>query len=492
MRKIIILSLLSCVVLSACSTNPATGRREFSMVSEAQALALGAEAHQQVLQEFGVYGEKPELTELVTRIGRKIAAASDRPNLPWTFTILDTSMINAMALPGGYIYVTRGILERMNSEDELAGVIAHEIAHVAARHAEQRISQSQLAQFGLVLGSVIAGPSAAQTYGGLAQLGASLLFQRYSRQQETHADVLGTAYMTEAAYNPRGAENMLLVLQRLDNGEGSSIDRYFVDHPDPRKRVGDVRKKISELQGANSLIGTTALDRDKFIPELETLIVGASTLETTIRDNTVYQRRTGMILPLPNGWEAVVAPGALFQISPRDGKGTGLIVQQVPLARLQQQSADLQQAVRSALQRDNLTYQGSSSASARTGERFPIDVWSGRTRNGVVGVESTQFAMGDQAIIFLFINERPVRGQSELTSLMSSVTFDRERARQAEPPRMKIGQARSGEAWSDVARRATGRSEDATEVAHINGFDITSPVPMNTPLKLPQEVVSKR
>lgn len=187
-----VVAITLAVVTVACSTNPATGKREFNIVSESQEIAIGRQSHQQILEEFGVYREKPELNRLVERIGRDISARSERPNLPWTFTVLDTPMINAMALPGGYIYVTRGMLERVNSEDELAGVIGHEIAHVTARHSAQQISRAQLAQFGMVLGAVVAGPEALQQYGQLAQLGIGLLFQRYSRQQETQADLLGT------------------------------------------------------------------------------------------------------------------------------------------------------------------------------------------------------------------------------------------------------------------------------------------------------------
>jgi len=489
MRKSSALLVTLCLIHAGCSTNPATGKREFNIVSESQALAMGAQAHQQIIQEFGVYNEVPALNEMVTKMGRGLAAASDRPNLPWNFTILDAPMVNAMALPGGYIYVTRGILERMNSQDELAGVIAHEIAHVSARHAEQRMSQSQLAQFGLVIGSVLAGPAAAQAYGGLAELGATLLFQRYSRQQETHADVLGTAYMTEAGYNPHGAENMLLVLQRLDRGESSPLDRYFIDHPDPRKRVADVRGKIASLQQSSPAIGSAPLDRDTFVRKLDGIIVGASTLETTVTDEAVFQRRTGMIVPIPSGWQAVVPPGALFQMAPRKSRGTGLIVQQVPLIKLQG-GGNVQQAVRGALQQNRLTYQGSTNAASRSGERFTVDIWSGRTSNGVVRVESTQFAMGDQAVIFLFINERPERNRSELATVLDSMTFDRQRARSAEPARMKVGPPRANEDWASVASRATGNREDATEVANINGFDVSTPFPRNVLLKLPADVIA--
>ncbi|HEX6160907.1 MAG TPA: M48 family metalloprotease, partial [Thermoanaerobaculia bacterium] len=228
-----LLPLLLLITTVACSTNPATGRREFNLVSEQQEIAIGQQSHPAILEQFGVYNEKPELSRLVQDVGRRLAAESDRPNLPWTFTVLDTPMVNAMALPGGYIYITRGMLERINSVDELAGVLGHEIAHVTARHSAQQISRQQLAQFGMVLGAVLAGPEVAQQYGQIAEIGLGLLFQRYSRAQETQADLIGTEYIAESRFNPLGAERMLMTLQRLDKNPSGGLDRYFMSHPEP-------------------------------------------------------------------------------------------------------------------------------------------------------------------------------------------------------------------------------------------------------------------
>lgn len=483
--------IVSFVLLTAaCATNPVTGRKEFNLVSEQQELAIGRQQHQLIVEQFGVYDEKPELNAMVDRIGRKVAAVSDRPNLPWTFTLLDTPMINAMALPGGYVYVTRGILERMNSEDELAGVIAHEISHVAARHSAQQMSQAQLAQLGMVLGAVVAGPAATQAYGGLAQLGAQLLFQRYSRQQETQADLLGTAYMTEAGFNPRGAENMLIALQRLDTGKANGIDQYFMDHPDPGKRVNEVRSRIAQLQQQQPTIGTATLDRNDFVPQLAGMITGNSTLQTTVRDNVVYQRRYGMIVPVPAGWQATVSPGTLFTMAPPKVPNTGIVVQEVPVEKMRQYP-NAQTAVRSQLQKSGLRYLGSQQLRSRTGETFESDVWAARTRSGEIGVESTQFVQGDRVVIMLQISPRLDRGSTPLAQTIGSIEFDRARARAAEPERMKVERSRSSQSWTDIAVKATGDRTDAREVAAINGFDANAPVPAGLVLKLPGDVVNR-
>ncbi len=481
MRRLLPLFLL----LAACATNPVTGKREFNIVSESQEIALGQQGHQEVIEEFGIYDEKPELNQLVESIGRRLAAVSDRPNLPWHFTLLDSPVVNAMALPGGYIYVTRGILERMNSEDELAGVIAHEVSHVAARHAARSISQQQLAQVGLALGSILAGPVASETYGGLVQLGAGLLFTRYSRQQETQADLLGTAYMTEGGYNPRGAENMLLALRRLA-GTPSGIERYFIDHPDPAKRVREVEREIQSLQSRNPSIATQPLARAPFVRLLESVITGASTMQTTIRENTVFNRRYGIIVTAPPGWQATSDPGALFVLAPSRSTGNAFIAQEIAV-RLLRQYPNLQTAIRSQLQNMGLQYVQSGSVSSATGENFPVDVWRGATDRGQVMVQSTQFLEGENAVVFLSMT--PQRGGPDLASILRSMRFDRARARAAEPPRIRLTTSRAADTWEALARRATGHAEDASAIAKLNGFDFPSAVAAGIVIKLPEAVV---
>ena len=484
-RKYSYLVLLA-VLTVACSTNPATGKKEFNIVSESQEVAIGQQSHQQIIEQFGVYDEKPELNRLVDSIGREIASRSERPNLPWHFTLLDTPMINAMAVPGGYIYVTRGMLENVNSVDELASVIGHEIAHVTARHSAQQISRAQLAQFGMVLGAVIAGPQAAQQYGQLAELGIGLLFQRYSRAQETQADLFGTEYMTRANYNPIGAERMLMALQRLNKTEASAIDRYFQSHPDPAKRVADVRKKIAEMPAAATSLPEP--DRGRYIRMLDGIITGNSTEDVVVLEGTVYDRGHGLIVRAPSGWQATTAPGMLFAMEPnQDRTSLAFMAQEVEARELQGRNA--QDAVRNRLQQIGLKYFGSREARAASGERFPIDVWVGNTQGGQVGVETTQFAHGDHVAVFLFIAPNLSRATSPLGEVIERASIDPARARSVDPPRLRIGNVRAGESWADIAQRATGNSRDAEAVANLNGFNLNQAPPTGMVIKLPEDVV---
>lgn len=473
--------------MAGCSTNPVTGKREFSMVSEQQEIAMGAQAHQQVIEEFGIYDERPELTEMVQRIGRQVAATSDRPEIQWTFTILDSSMVNAMAIPGGYVYVTRGILNHMNSEDELASVIAHEVAHVAARHSVQRISQAQLAQLGMVVGSVLAGPQATQQYGQLAELGAGLLFQRYSRQQETQADLLGTAYMTEAGHNPRGAVAMLETLRRIDRGRSSGVNAYFMNHPDPAKRVQDVQRKIAEIETQAPAAIAGGLDRNNYVRRLNGVIVGDSTQQVVVRDNTIFHKRTGLIAQIPSGWRTSVGAGSVFAMVDPSRPNNAFIVQDLDARQLRGTSA--QDAVRRLLSQNGLRYVASTRANLRSGEALPVDLWSAGNAQQQVAVETAQFMAGDRVMVLLRISPS-VQGTSPLSSMLGNVVVDPQRARNAQPERMNVATSSGITTWTEAARRATGNPGDSDMLAIMNGFDPGSRVPANTMLKLPPELAS--
>ena len=478
--------MLALAFTAACATNPATGKRQFNIVSEQQELAIGQESHAQIVEQFGVYDEKPELARLVDDIGQKLAANSERPNLPWRFTVLDTPMINAMALPGGYIYITRGMLEQINAEDELAGVLGHEIAHVTARHSAQQISRSQLAQLGMVIGAVAAGPQATQAYGQLAQLGVSLLFQRYSRAHETEADLLGTGYLARAQFNPEGAERMLMALQRLDRNDTSGLERYFQSHPDPAKRVQDVRKKTAELATAGAPFPPP--QREAYLRRLEGSITGNSTENVVVRDRTVYDRGHGLILPMPAGWRGTVAPGMLFAMSPTGRNSNGAFyAQEVDTKDLQGMNA--RDAVRNRLQQMGLQYVGSRETSMASGDRMPIDVWQGRTQEGVVGVETTQFLHGDHVAVFIFLAPNVSANESPLGEILRRASIDTGRARAVQAPRMRIGTVRNGESWADVAQRATGNANDARAVATMNGYAPETRPPAGLLVKLPEDVV---
>src|SRR4051812_5990487 len=209
--------LLFVAVLSACATNPATGKRQFSLMSEEQEISIGQEQDGQVRKEMGAYADR-ELQQYVNDIGVKLAQVAERPNLPWHFTVVDVPAINAFALPGGYIYITRGILPFLQDEAQLAGVLGHEIGHVTARHAAQQYTRSIGGTIGLAALSIFV--PAARPLGDIASSALGVLFLKYGRGDELQADSLGAKYESTGGWDPDGVPSMLSTLGRLDEAAG--------------------------------------------------------------------------------------------------------------------------------------------------------------------------------------------------------------------------------------------------------------------------------
>jgi predicted Zn-dependent protease len=242
---------LAAATVSACATNPATGRREITLMSEAQEIALGKESDAQVRQEMGLYDD-PDLQRYVSGIGLRLAKLSERPNLPWQFAVVDQAAVNAFALPGGFIYVTRGILPYLDSEAELAGVLGHEIGHVTARHAAQQYTRQIGGTAGLIALGVFV--PAAQPFTQASQQAMGLLFLKYGRDDELQADSLGVRYAGLGNWDPEGVPAMLTTLGRLDEaaGDRKGVPNFLSTHPEPLARVKEIGPEVQKAKAGKS------------------------------------------------------------------------------------------------------------------------------------------------------------------------------------------------------------------------------------------------
>jgi predicted Zn-dependent protease len=208
---------LCILAIIGCTINPATGQRQLALLSEAQEIEMGRQAHPEIVATYGEYPDE-EWQRYIQRVGAELAANSERPHLDWTFTVLDDPVVNAMALPGGYIYVNRGILAHFNSEAELASVLGHEIGHVTARHSVEQLSRMQLANLGLGVATVVSEDF--RQYAGLASQGVSILFLKFGRDDETQADNLGLRYMTRTGFDPQEMPKVFNTLDRMSSAHG--------------------------------------------------------------------------------------------------------------------------------------------------------------------------------------------------------------------------------------------------------------------------------
>jgi len=237
-RTLIPLALAAVLGITACMTNPATGKKQISLVGEGQEVEIGRQADQQVVAQIGLYQDQ-KVQDYVSALGKKLAAASERPNLPWSFKVVDDPAVNAFALPGGFIYVTRGLMTHLQSEAELVAVMGHEIGHVTARHGADQMTKSQLANIGLGVGAILSGH---EELVGLASQGLGLLFLKYGRDDERQADDLGLRYLVHAGYDPRPMGDVFDTLERVSASEGGGkVPTWLSTHPAPGDRRRSTR-----------------------------------------------------------------------------------------------------------------------------------------------------------------------------------------------------------------------------------------------------------
>ncbi|RKZ34703.1 MAG: peptidase M48 Ste24p, partial [Gammaproteobacteria bacterium] len=239
-------------------------------MSEDSELALGRQTHTQVIERYGRY-ENPALQNLVQRIGETLAANSHRTGLIYRFTVLDSQEVNAFALPGGYIYITRGLLAFLNGEDELAAVLGHEIGHVTARHSVRQYTAQQAANIGVTLGAILVPQMRTQNVGNLAGVLSTALLRGYGREHELEADRLGAEYLARTGYDPAAMLRVITVLKnqelfereraQVENREPKVYHGVFSTHPDNDTRLREVVGRAKALQRP----GTSAQPREQFL-----------------------------------------------------------------------------------------------------------------------------------------------------------------------------------------------------------------------------------
>lgn len=303
------------LVLGACSVNPATGEKQFTgLLPESQEASVGASEHQKVQQAYGDFVTGP-VADYVNRIGQKVAAGTERPDIQYKFFVIDSPIVNAFAVPGGYIYVSRGLLALANSEAEMAAVIAHEIAHITARHAASRMSQGVLVGLGAALLSAATG---SQAVGQIANVGSDLYIKSYSRAQEDQSDELGIRYLARAGYDPKAMSAFLASLDaqtKLDRriagkSEGEGFN-YFSTHPVTQDRVRNASALAMNYQG-----GPSVVNRDVYLSMINGLTYGDSESQGFVRGDEFYHPKMGFTFAIPKGFTVANNPSELIATHP--------------------------------------------------------------------------------------------------------------------------------------------------------------------------------
>lgn len=306
--------LLMAGFLASCATNPVTGKKEFMLLSKEQEVQMGISYDPQVVASYGLY-EDDKIQQFITTQGRLMARISHRPDLPYEFKVLDSPVVNAFAVPGGFVYFTRGIMAHFNNEAEFAGVLGHEIGHVTARHSARQYSRQMLGQVGLIAG-IIVSPKFAE-FADVASQGLGLLFLKYGRDAETESDRLGVEYSTKIGYDAREMADFFQTLERLSDQSGGRLPTFMSTHPDPANRYENTKALAQKWQqrssGRNLKVG-----RDAYLNMIDGLLYGEDPRQGYVERNTFYHPDLKFQYPIPNGWRTVNTPSQV-QMAPEDG-----------------------------------------------------------------------------------------------------------------------------------------------------------------------------
>ncbi|MEI7658914.1 MAG: M48 family metallopeptidase [Phycisphaerae bacterium] len=246
---ILVAAAAAMATLGGCETNPATGKSQFLITNRDQEIAMGDQASPQLINEMGGELNDPQVRAYVVEVGRKLAATTeaDNPTLPWSFTVVDSDIINAFALPGGRVFISRGLLRRMTNEAQLAGVLGHEVGHVTARHINDRMVNTAIAGIGVSVAGSILTEGVGGPVGDIApkalELGGQTIVLRYGRRQELEADALGMRYMTRANYNPMAQRQVMEILEQSMGTEAGS--EWFSTHPYPKTRIEQIDRLLA-------------------------------------------------------------------------------------------------------------------------------------------------------------------------------------------------------------------------------------------------------
>lgn len=456
---------LAGLALSGCQVAPGTGRSGFNLLSEDDERQMGRETHPQILKEFGGAYADPAVSAYVAGLGQRLVAVTETPGAEFRFTVLNSSIVNAMALPGGYIYVTRGLMGLCGDEAELAGVLGHEIGHVLARHTAERVSR---AQAGGLLASVLGAVVGVPGVGDVAQAGAAAYLQSFSRDQESEADHLGLRYMTRGGWHPQAMVTMLnrlrdqARLEALMAGRSpDSIDQldFMASHP---RTVDRVTATMTEVAGAAP---QGALGVDSYLDRINGLVYGDDVSQGVVRDRAFLHPVMGLRFEVPAGFRLVNGDKAVVATHP---SGAMIVFDAVPARNM----ADMGQYIarvwlpRSALSgQEDIQVGGMAAATATT---------QGRLKQGRVDVRVVAIRFDSDSICrFTFVTPPDQTAALNPDLLRATHSFRRlgeaERAA-VKPWRVTVIKAQAGDSVESLAARMAQDDWKVDVLRVLNGL----------------------
>lgn len=308
--------LLSIFILASCGRNLVTGKSEFSLMSTNQEVALGKESDPQIVASFGLY-EDNKLQQFFNERGQQMAKESHRPGIEYEFKVLDSPVINAFAVPGGYVYFTRGILTHFNNEAELMGVLGHEIGHIVHRHSAKQYTNQVLTQLGMAVGMIVSPQF--RKFADVANTGMSLMLLKFGRDAEKESDELGVAYSTMQGYNAHEMANFFKTLDRMRKESGQVVPDFLSTHPNPADRFTKVNE-LTVIEQKKDSHQNYKVNRDQYLKMIDGIVYGEDPRQGFVENNVFYHPELKIQFDIPENWELVNAPNQV-QMAPKDKKG---------------------------------------------------------------------------------------------------------------------------------------------------------------------------
>lgn len=478
-KRVIGMMVLGCGLIgllfwvSSCAVNPVSGKQELMLLSEKEEVHLGRETDAQIIKQYGIY-EDSRLTAYLNDICQRLAKISHRPHLTYHFKILDVSVVNAFAVPGGYVYFTRGILATVNSEAELASLLGHEIGHITARHSAKQYSKAQLAQLGIGVGSIFID---SQILSGLAQFGVGMLFLRFSRDNEREADDLGVEYSSKVGYDATQMANFFEMLERMKaSSDRSGLPSWSSTHPSPENRVQIVRARAKEWQQKlpqKDLI----LNRDLYLKQIDGLIFGDDPRHGYVEENVFYHPEKRFQFPVPAKWKLNYKPSQIQIVS--EGQEAAILFNDSPFSSSQEAASIFATQYKTQVVRsDAVRVNGLPS------QRVISDI---QTQQKVLRVMSYFIEKDQKVFIFNGISSSGIYPKYETvfdSTMRQFKELSDSKKINVKPDRIRVYATKGPGALGDNLHSFGIPNEKLKEMALLNGGDPNQVIPANTLIKV--------
>jgi predicted Zn-dependent protease len=457
------------------------------LVSEETEFQYGQKTDKEVRDEMGIYLELPELRAKVKEVTENIGRQSDRPDLIYRVEIVDTPDFNAFAVPGGFVYVHRGLLERINSVDELASVIGHEIGHVSARHSASQISKAQILNYGL-LAIDIATQGAVENFGTLVDLGSILAFSKFSRDDEREADSLGVPYMTKAGYNPKASIDVMKEIQGLQDHEPASLEIWFMTHPATSERLELLKKELDTVSSQDPEILKKNIRRNEFVTLLDGMAVGEWNGKELVSGDRYFNKEFLLSIPIPEGWQVQINNNNYTAVF-FDAKKESFVYFDIQALQRQKATETYFNEVSDLLIKQGLKKMAKSPGAKGYSYGAITGLYQGQSSSlGDVEAQLLAFTKENNGFYMLGIGKEESfeKLQPLLESMINGLNFiSSQEASKIDPPRMRVHKVSAGETWDKIAIRYFKSANEKTKLAEYNGLEIDIDPAPGTLLKIP-------